>query len=100
MLKKFFMETCTPVSTPMTTSCKLNKEDDSLEIDQTMYKSMIGILIYLTASRLDIMQAIGLVRRFQSNPKENHVLVVKRIFRYSQGTIDYGLWYPKTKPHS
>jgi len=49
----------------------------------------------LIASRPDIMQAIGLLGIFQSNPKETHVHAVKRIFRYSQGTIDYGLWYPK-----
>jgi hypothetical protein len=56
---------------------------------------MIGHLLYLTASRPDIIQVVGLVGRFQSNLKETHVLVVKRIFRYLQGTIDYGLWYPK-----
>jgi hypothetical protein len=89
------MENCAPVSTPMTTSCKLNKDDDAPEIDQTMYRSMIGSLLYLTASRPDIMQVVGLVGRFQSNPKETHVLAVKRIFRYLQGTIDYGLWYSK-----
>ena len=60
-----------------------------------MYMSMIGILLYLIASSLGIMQEVGLVGRFQSNPKETHVLVVKIIFRYLQGTVDYGLWYPK-----
>jgi hypothetical protein len=95
ILKKFGMENCAPVSTPMTTSCKLNKDDDAPEINQTMYRSMIGSLLYLTTSRPDIMQVVGLVGRFQSNPKETHVLVVKIIFRYLQGTVDYGLWYPK-----
>jgi hypothetical protein len=59
------MENCAPVSTPMTTSCKLNKDDDAPEVDQTMYRSMIGSLLYLTASRPDIMQVVGLVGRFQ-----------------------------------
>jgi hypothetical protein len=58
-----------------------------------MCRSMIGSLLYPTASRLDIMQAVGLVGRFQSNPKETHVFVVKRIFRYLQSTVDYGSWY-------
>jgi hypothetical protein len=93
ILKKFGMENYAPISTPMTTSCKLNKYDDAPEIDQTMYRSMIGTLLYLTTSRPDIMQVVGLVGRFHSNPKETHVLAVKRIFRYLQGTIDYGLWY-------
>jgi len=74
------MENCAPVITFMTTSCKLNKDDDALEIDQTMYYT-IGGLHYLTASRPDIMQAVVLVGMFQSNPKETHVLVVKIIFR-------------------
>jgi hypothetical protein len=89
------MENYAPVSTPMTTSCKINKDDNAPEIDQTMYMSMIGILLYLTTSRPDIIQVVGLVGRFQENPKETHVLAVKRIFRYLQGTVDYGLWYPK-----
>jgi hypothetical protein len=61
-----------------------------------MYRSMIGNLFYLTTSRPDIIQVVGLVGRFQSNPKDTHVLAVKTIFRYLQGTSDYGLWYPKT----
>ena len=60
-----------------------------------MYRSMIGNLLYLTSSRHEIIQAIGLVGRFEENPKETHVLAVKRIFRYLQGNVDYGLWYLK-----
>jgi hypothetical protein len=89
------MENFAPVSTPMTTSCKLNKDEDAPELDQTMYGSMIGNLLYLTASRHDIIQAVGLVGRFQANPKKMHVLAVKIIFRYLQGTFDYVLWYTK-----
>jgi hypothetical protein len=89
------MENCTPVNTPMTTSCKLNKYDDAPKIDQTMYMSMIGSLVYLTNSRPDIIQEFGLVGRFQETPKKTHFLVVKIIFRYLQRTVDYGLWYPK-----
>jgi hypothetical protein len=58
---------------------------------------MIGSLLYMTASRLDVMQAVGQVARFQAAPKESHVLAVKRIFRYHKGTEDFGLWYPKGK---
>ena len=56
---------------------------------------MIGSLLYVTASRPDVMQAVGLVERFQENPKEAHVLAIKRIFRYLKGTTVFGLWYPK-----
>ena len=95
MLKKFGMEDCKPVSTPMTTGCKLSKDDESKEVDQKLYRSMIGSLLYVTTSRPDVMHAVGLVARFQANPKETHVLAIKRIFRYLKGTTKLGLWYPK-----
>jgi hypothetical protein len=59
MLKRFGMEDCKPVITPMQTSCKLSKDDDSKSIDQRQYRSMIGSLLYVTASRPDVMQAVG-----------------------------------------
>jgi hypothetical protein len=65
MLNKFEMEDCEPVSTPMVIGCKLRKEDESKETDQTMYISLIGNLIYEMDSRPDIMQVVGLVGRFQ-----------------------------------
>lgn len=71
-----------PISTPMTTYCKLRKDDESPLVDFTLYRLMISSLLYLTTSKPDIMQVIGMVARFQSVPKETHVLVVKIIFRY------------------
>ncbi len=67
MLKRFQMEDTTPVSTPMVSGCKLSKEDTSPEVDQKMYRSMIGSLIYITTSRPDIMHAVGMVGRFQAS---------------------------------
>ena len=55
---------------------------------------MIGSLLYLIGTQLDIMHAVGIVGRFQANPKETHLQAVKRIFKYFQGTQNYGLWYP------
>lgn len=54
-------------------------------------------MLYLTASRPDIMLAIGLVERYQSTPKQSHILAINRIFIYLKGTTNYGLWYPKGK---
>lgn len=71
------------------------KDDESLEVDHTMYRSMIGSLLYVTTTRLDVMQVVRVTARFQSAPKETHVNVVKRIFRYIKGTMDFQLWYPK-----
>ena len=95
MLKKFTMDDCKPVSTPMMIGCKLSKDDQAPSIDQTQYRFMIGSLLYLTATRLDILQAVCLVARYQAAPKATHVSVVKRIFKYLKGTMEYGLWYPK-----
>ena len=61
MLKKFKMEDSKPVSTPIVTSCKLRKDDESLEVYHTMYRSMIGSMLYVIATRPNVIQAIGLV---------------------------------------
>ena len=79
MLKKFKMEDFKPVKAPMITGCKLRKNDESLEVYHIMYRSMIGSLLYVTTSRPDVMQDVGLISRFQSTPKETHVAAVKRI---------------------
>jgi hypothetical protein len=73
----------------------LSKDDESKEVDQRIYRSMIGILLYVTTSRPDVMQEVGQVERFQETPKETHVLAVKRIFKYLKGTTEFGIWYPK-----
>jgi hypothetical protein len=59
MLKRFGMEDCKPITTPMKTNCKLRKDDDSKSTDQRKYRSMIGSLLYVTTSRLDVMQVVG-----------------------------------------
>lgn len=94
MLKRFHMDECSSVSTPMTIGCKLGKEDDSPCVDQTKYRYMIRSLLYLIASRLGIMHGVCLVAHFQASPRESHVTIVKGIFKYRKVTLDYGLWYP------
>ena len=71
------MEYSKPIGTPMVTGCNLSKDDKSLEVDNTMYRSMIGIFLYLSTTRPYVMQYVCLVTRFQSAPKETHVVVVK-----------------------
>jgi len=97
MFKRFQMEDSKPMSTPMVTGCKLSKDDDSPDVDQSSYRSMIGSLLYITTSCPDIMHAVGMVGRYQVAPKHSRLLVVKRIFRYLKGTMDYGLWYPRNR---
>jgi hypothetical protein len=85
------MKYCKLVTTPMQTSCKLRKDDDSKSTDHSQYMSMIGSLLYVTTSRPNVMQVVGQVAQFQVAPKESHVLAVKRIFRYLKGTKEVGL---------
>ena len=80
----------------MATTTKLDKDEQVINADIKFYRNMIGSLLYLTASRPDIMFCVCLCARFQSCPKESHLIVVKRIIRYLKGTIRMGLWYPKT----
>jgi len=91
MLKRYGMEECAPLSTPMTTNCKLSKDDESPPVDATLYRSIIGALLYLPATKPDIMQAVEMVGRFQSAPKQSHMLAVKIILIYLKGTLDFGL---------
>ena len=72
ILKKYGMEDSKPVCTPMVTGCSLSANDESPTVHQATYRSMIGSLLYLTSTRLDIMHAMGIVVRFQENPKETH----------------------------
>ncbi|KAH9697094.1 hypothetical protein KPL71_023469 [Citrus sinensis] len=92
LLKRFGIDDSKTKNTPIT---KLDKDEKGKEVDIKMYRGMIGSLLYLTASRPDIMFCVCLCARFQSCPKESHLLAVKRIFRYLSGTIDIGLWYPR-----
>ncbi|KAL6342653.1 hypothetical protein AAG906_013059 [Vitis piasezkii] len=85
------MEETKTMKTPMSSSIKLNKDEKGKSIDSTMYKGMIGSLLYLIVSRPDIMYSVCLCARFQSCPKESHLSVVKRILKYLKGTMDIGL---------
>jgi hypothetical protein len=96
-LKRLRMEDCKPIITPMKTSCKLRTYDDSKSTNKRKYRSMIGSVLYVIASRPYIMKVVGKVERFQETPKESHLLVVKRILRYLKGIEEFGLWYPKGK---
>jgi hypothetical protein len=70
MLKKFRMEYCKPVSTPMVTSCKLSKDDESKEVDQRLYRLMISSLLYVTTSRPDVMQVVGRLQDFKQHRRK------------------------------
>ena len=95
ILKKFGLEDFKPMKTPMSSETKLTKDEEGESVDNTKYRGMIGSLLYLTASRPDIMFSVCLCARFQEDPKTSHLEAVKRIFKYIKGTTHLGLWYPK-----
>nr|GEX85225.1 uncharacterized mitochondrial protein AtMg00810-like [Tanacetum cinerariifolium] len=93
--KKYRMESCDLVGTPMEIKDKLDLDQNGTPVDATKYHSMIGALMYLTSSRPDIVHATCLCARYQAKPIEKHLKKVKRIFHYLQGTVNTGIWYTK-----
>ncbi|GKA70389.1 putative ribonuclease H-like domain-containing protein [Tanacetum coccineum] len=98
ILKKFDFVSMRIASTPIETNKALLKDEEAEDVDVYLYRSMIGSLMYLTASRPDIMFAVCACARFQVTPKVSHLHVVKRIFRYLKGQPKLGLWYARDSP--
>ncbi|GJR72408.1 retrovirus-related pol polyprotein from transposon TNT 1-94 [Tanacetum coccineum] len=94
ILKKHGMTSCDSIGTPMATK-HLDADLSGTPVDQTKYRSMVGALMYLTASRPDIVHATCYCARYQAKPTEKHLTAVKRIFQYLKDSINMGLWYPK-----
>ncbi|GKD95873.1 hypothetical protein Tco_1379770, partial [Tanacetum coccineum] len=95
ILKKFDFVSVKTASTPIETQKPLVKDEEASDVDVHLYRSMIGSLMYLTASRPDIMFAVCACSRFQVTPKTSHLSVIKIIFRYLKGKPKLGLWYPR-----
>jgi len=93
ILRKFQMEEYKAVSTPMNQKEKLSKEDGADKVDEGYYRSMIGCLMYLTATRPDILFVVSLLSRFMHCASEMHLVAARRILRYVKGTVDYGVKY-------
>src|SRR5437667_6118410 len=95
LLKKFDMEDSKIAKTPMSTATNIDTDKEGNDVDMKAYTGMIGSILYLIASRSDIMFATCLCVRYQASPKESNLIAVKRFFRYIRGIISLGLWYPK-----
>nr|XP_023918614.1 uncharacterized protein LOC112030162 [Quercus suber] len=95
LVKRFGLDSKKHTSTPMSSSAKLSRDAAGIDVDPTLYRSMIGSLLYLTTSRPDIAFSVGVCARFQAAPKESHLTTVKRIIRYINGTSDYEIWYSR-----
>ena len=92
------MENYKEASTPMLSSCYMDADAAGKGVDQIKYRGLIGSLLYLSTSRLDIMFVVCLCARYQANPKESHFKAAKRILKYLKGTTNVGLWYPSYSP--
>jgi hypothetical protein len=93
IVRKFKMEDSKAMTTPMSTTTALDADKEGEHVDQKEYRSMIGSLLYLTATRSDIQFSVCLCARFQASPRTSHRQAVKRIFRYLRHTPDFGLSY-------
>jgi hypothetical protein len=95
LLKRFGMKDSKPAKTPMGTDGHVDLNKGGKSVYQKAYRSMIGSLLYLCASRPEIMLSVCMCARYQSDPRECHLVAVKRILRYLVSTPCFGIWYPK-----
>ena len=93
ILEKFCMENCKSTTTPMNQKEKFSKDDGADKVDEHHYRSLIGCLMYLTATRPDIMFVVSMLSRFMHCANELHFQAAKQIVRYVKGTVDYGIRY-------
>ncbi|GKV04797.1 hypothetical protein SLEP1_g16905 [Rubroshorea leprosula] len=89
------MKNCNSVTTPVDKGVKLVKDPGGRSVDSKLYKQIVGSLMYLTATRPDIMHGVSLISRYMEHPKEFHLQTAKRILKYLCGTEDFGLFYKK-----
>ena len=87
------MQDCNSACTPTECGIKLMRDDGAKRINGTLYKQIVGSLMYMTSTRPDIMHGVCLIYRYMENPSENHMLAAKQIFRYLKGTYDFCVLY-------
>ncbi|XP_031281899.1 uncharacterized protein LOC116140400 [Pistacia vera] len=97
VLRKFGIENCKPMDTPLVPNLKLSKDDGAMRVDEGLFRSLIGYLLYLTATRPDLMFASNYLSKFMSNPSELHFRAAKRVLRYVKGSIGLGIWFKKSE---
>ena len=95
ILKQFGMDRCNSVKNPIVSGCKLSKDEEGTKVDASMFKQVVGSLMYLTATRPDLMYGVSLISRFMSCPTEQYWLAAKRLLRYLMGTMNLGIFYNK-----
>ncbi|XP_031281495.1 uncharacterized protein LOC116140003 [Pistacia vera] len=97
ILIKFGMENCKPADTPLVSNLKLSKNDGKKRVDESMFRGLVGCLLYLTATRPDLMFVASYLSRFMSCPSESHYRAAKRVLRYVKGTSNLGIWFKRAE---
>jgi len=100
VLARFGMDESNAVKNPIVPGTKLTKDENGEKVDETMFKQLVGSLMYLTVTRPDLMYGVCLISRFMSNPRMSHWLAAKRILRYLKGTVELGIFYRRRKNRS
>ncbi|KAB2620555.1 hypothetical protein D8674_037640 [Pyrus ussuriensis x Pyrus communis] len=95
VLERFSMDQCNSVYNPIVPGSKLTKDEDGVRVDGTYYKQIVGSLMYLTATRPDLMFVVSLISRYMEQPTETHLQTAKRVLRYVKGTVGFGVFYKK-----
>ncbi|XP_040934552.1 uncharacterized mitochondrial protein AtMg00810-like [Gossypium hirsutum] len=97
ILSKFSMKNCKPTSTPMAIGMKLSSQGDYEQISESDYRSLFGCLLYLTATRPDIIFAVSMLSRFMHCCNKQYLQAAKRVLRYIKGTLSYGLQFSRSE---
>lgn len=87
------MEECKAVATPLIPNQKLTKDEEEEKVDESQYRSLIGSLLYLTATRPNMLFVVSVLSRFMTAPRKTHMVMAKHVLRYLKGTSSYGVWY-------
>ncbi|XP_068329810.1 secreted RxLR effector protein 161-like [Pyrus communis] len=95
VLERFNMDQCNLVHNPMVHGFKLTKDEDGVRVDGTFYKQIVGSLMYLIATRPDLMFVVSVISRYMERPTKTHLQAAKRVLRYVKGTISFGPFYKK-----
>ncbi|XP_015167265.1 uncharacterized mitochondrial protein AtMg00810-like [Solanum tuberosum] len=92
---QFGIENYNPVCNPIVLGQKIRRDEDGIKVDATQYKHIVGIRMYLTATRPDLMIVVSLISRFMACPTQLHFAAAKRVLRYLKGTVNYGVFYKR-----
>lgn len=95
VLERFGMDRSNPVNNTILPGCKLSMDERGAKVDASVFKPVVGSLMYLTATRPDFIYGVSLISRFMSCPTEQHWSAAKRLLRYLKGTTDLGIFYKK-----